>query len=244
LRITVLGCVSPYPWRGRPCPAYLVEGGGTKLLMDCGTGCLTRLDRYVQPHELDAVVLSHLHGDHMSDLLALHYAIDFRRKGKRVPLPVFAPPEPRDRFDLCSYKDIVEAHPISPGETLVVGELELDFQAAHHVVPTLAIRVRHAGVRLVYTADTGPPLEDLAQFAEGADMILAESTLRESDPDAPTGHLRAREAGELASMAGARRLALTHLLAGREPEGLDREAAAAFSGPVEICEPDKVMTIP
>ena len=75
MKLTVLGCNGPYPEPDGACSGYLLESGETRVLIDCGTGTLARLTAIMPPEKLDAVILSHLHYDHMSDMLPLIYKL-------------------------------------------------------------------------------------------------------------------------------------------------------------------------
>ena len=79
MRLTILGNNGPYPAPGGACSGYLLESdsGRTSLLLDCGPGVLAQLTQRVAVEDLDAIALSHLHYDHMSDMLPLHYALQF-----------------------------------------------------------------------------------------------------------------------------------------------------------------------
>ena len=68
--LTVLGRHGPYPRPGGACSGYFIEDGSTRVLIDCGSGVLSRLMEHVHPAHLDAIVLSHLHFDHAGGLLA------------------------------------------------------------------------------------------------------------------------------------------------------------------------------
>ena len=96
MKLQIFGNNGPYPAPGGACSGYLLssDSGETNLLIDCGTGVLTRLMADQRLDALDAVVLSHLHFDHMSDMLPMQYAIQFHPRKK--PLPVYCPlsPEP------------------------------------------------------------------------------------------------------------------------------------------------------
>ena len=87
MKLTVLGCNGPYPEPGGACSGYLLENGATRVLIDCGTGVLARLTAIMPPEKLDAVILSHLHYDHMSDMLPMIYKL----QGTGKKLPVYAP---------------------------------------------------------------------------------------------------------------------------------------------------------
>ena len=73
MQLKILGNNGPYPAPGGACSGYLLtsDSGQTRVLIDCGPGVLSRLTADCMPGELDAVLLSHLHYDHMSDILPM-----------------------------------------------------------------------------------------------------------------------------------------------------------------------------
>ena len=74
MRIIVLGCFGPYPPAGGTCSGYLLEKDGSFVLLDCGNGVLSKLQHFIKLKDLSAVILSHLHSDHVSDISILGYA--------------------------------------------------------------------------------------------------------------------------------------------------------------------------
>jgi ribonuclease BN (tRNA processing enzyme) len=68
LRFEVLGFAGAAPLEGA-CSSYVVSGGDRSVLLDCGPGTLERLWRRGLMQRLDAVVISHMHVDHVLDLL-------------------------------------------------------------------------------------------------------------------------------------------------------------------------------
>ena len=76
--LKILGNNGPYPAPGGACSGYLLQSdsGDTRILIDCGPGVLSRMMTEDCLDTLDAVVLSHLHYDHMSDMLPMQYAIN------------------------------------------------------------------------------------------------------------------------------------------------------------------------
>ena len=88
MKLTILGNNGPYPAPGGACSGYLLssDSGDTRILIDCGTGVLCRLMDECPPEALDAVVLSHLHFDHMSDMLPMQYALQFSRRATALPV--------------------------------------------------------------------------------------------------------------------------------------------------------------
>ena len=96
MKLTILGNNGPYPAPGGACSGYLLssDSGNTNVLLDCGTGVLSNLSRHLPWESLSAVILSHLHYDHMSDLLPMQYALQFHPRS--APLPVIAPETPSE----------------------------------------------------------------------------------------------------------------------------------------------------
>ncbi len=80
MKLTVLGNYAPYAPEGCATSGYLLESAGGKLLLDCGSGVLARLQRFTSPDEIGAVVLTHLHGDHIADMTLLRYALPYRKQ--------------------------------------------------------------------------------------------------------------------------------------------------------------------
>lgn len=73
MKLTVLGCLGAYPYKGEGTSSYLLESEGFHLLIDAGSTTLVRLENYLDPLKLDAVILSHYHHDHIADLGVLQY---------------------------------------------------------------------------------------------------------------------------------------------------------------------------
>ncbi|NLM46372.1 MAG: MBL fold metallo-hydrolase [Firmicutes bacterium] len=238
MQITVLGCFGPYPPAGGCCSGYLVRAKKTAVLLDCGNGVLSRLRYYLEPWELDAVVVSHLHSDHTADLFILRYALQFARQRQKQgeALPVFAPAEPKEEFVRLSYKEYLQARPARPGESLQIGELEFSFAPGVHAVPANIITVKSGQQKFVYSGDT-EYCPQLAQAAAGADLLLCEANFLRSDlENGGRNHLAAFQAAEIAGAAGVKRLVLTHHHPERKPEDALQEAGTVFSH-VELAYP-------
>ena len=223
MKLQIFGNNGPYPAPGGACSGYLLssDSGETNLLIDCGTGVLARLMADQQLDALDAVVLSHLHFDHMSDMLPMQYAIQFHPRKK--PLPVYCPlsPEPVRALLECPQYDLW------PAEDFTLGEMRVRFASARHPVETNAVSVECDGAKFVFTGDSNTStLVEL--FCSDADLLLADCGLSAADyrPTAP--HYSAALCGQLAKNTGAKRLLLTHLNPKYDPEALLAEARAEF----------------
>ena len=228
LTLTVLGCSGSFPGPGSACSGYLVDDGTTRVWLDAGSGTLANLQRHVALHEVDAVVLSHEHPDHWSDLegwnIVLRHFLD------RTGFPVYAPAGLNNR----TYEAMPDVawNDVADGDRVPVGTLEFTFSRTDHGPETLGARVDAGGRSLGYSADTGPGWS-LEALGDGLDLALCEATVP-ADQEGQMQHLSAGQAGASAKAAGAARLVLTHLWPTIDPVRAQDEGAAAFGAPVEL----------
>src|SRR5690625_3589619 len=82
LKLTVIGCWGGYPAPGGSTSAYMVEKNNFTLLIDLGSGSLSTLQAYKNVMDIDAVIISHYHSDHIADIGVLQYRSEERRVGK------------------------------------------------------------------------------------------------------------------------------------------------------------------
>jgi len=253
VKLTVLGRSPASPNPGEACAGYLIEGGGARLLVDIGPGVVAQLLRLHHPDELDAVVVSHMHADHMLDLVTLRYVYPWRARPRDQRLRVVLPPGSADQvLDLARgvgsarhFEDSFRLSEHDGSSPLGFAGLSLTPVETEHFIPCWGFRAEADGGLLAYTADSGP-CDALHALAEGADLFLSEATLRSLDEDAQPperrGHLTPAEAGAAARAGGVRRLLLTHLPV--DDDWSPREAAAAaFGGDVEIAQPSRTYEV-
>jgi ribonuclease BN (tRNA processing enzyme) len=253
-----VGCAGSFPSPDSPASCYLVEADDLQLrtwrvLLDLGSGALGPLQRHVRLDALDAVVLSHLHPDHFTDVCGLYV---FRRyaPGGPVPgtVPVYGPSGVAARIgqaygadpaDLGTAFDLRE---LADGRPVTLGPLTITPYRMEHPVEAYGFRVEaRAGRRtevLAYTGDTDA-CEALLPLAKGADLLLAEASFQEGRDEARGVHLTGLRAGQAAAEAGCRRLLLTHVPVWTEPEVVLAEARSAFPGPVELARPGAVHVV-
>ena len=247
MRVTVLGKSPSWQDAGGACSGYLVEDGGTALLLDCGNGVFAKLKARRDYATIDAVVLSHLHADHFLDLVPFAYALQHspRSTGARPPLhaPAGAGEVFRRVVGAWGSEDLIERafdlREYAPDDEPQIGSLRLRFAPMEHFVPTFAMEVRGEGAgRFVFGADTGPT-DTLVEFASGADLLMAEATLVVPDE----GHLTAGQAGEHAARAGVGRLVLTHITDELDDVAAVQEARRTYGGQVEVAREGAVYEV-
>lgn len=237
LRLTVLGCSTAAPHPASPAAGFLVEWGTTALLLDVGQGVIRNLQQVLEPHDLTAIVIGHMHADHYLDVVGLRYLYPWGEPAE-VPLPVHLPPGGRLRMDALAtaiserngfFDDAFDAVEYDPSSTIEIGELRVRFVRGRHYVPAWGVVVDAPdGTRLAYTGDTGPS-DSVAEGLRDADLLLVEAALR--DPrhdDLERGHMTPEEALDLARSARARSALLVHYAPGRraELEAMCREAGS------------------
>lgn len=254
MRLTVLGRSPASPNAGEACAGYLVEGGGGRVLVDVGPGVVAQLLRHHHPDELDAVVVSHMHADHMLDLVTLRYVYPWRSRPKDQRLRVVMPPGSADQLlDLARgvgnprhFEDTFRLSEHDGSSAMRLAGLEIRPIETVHYIPCWGFRLEADGRRLGYTADTGPS-DVVGQIGDDVDLLLSEATLRSLDEDAlppePRGHLLPAEAGAYARQAGARRLLLTHLPVDGDAAWAIRTAAEAFEGEAELAAPQRTYEV-
>lgn len=222
MKVTVLGMNGPFPAAGGACSGYLVQAGDTLIQLDMGTGTLAALSKLCAPENLTALVFSHWHFDHCSDVLPLLY-----RLSPDKPLDVYGPMD-----DLSPVRQILAAmpqvrlHTLAAGETVTIGQLELCVFTARHPVPAVMYRISDGANTLAYTGDTNTT-PDLPALAEKADLLLADGLFTDELWAEGKPHLSARQVAELARSARAKAVVITHLNPQIDPETLLKEARTA-----------------
>ncbi len=241
LSVTVLGSTGSYPGPGDTCSGYLIRIGDTALLVDAGPGVASELQRHTALADLDAVVLSHRHPDHISDFGVLRTALRYGLE--REGLPVFCPATVREAVVAAIGHEIeptIDWRVVQDGATAEVGPCMLTFSRTDHYVETLAVRIDAGDATVLYSADTGPGWSP-ASLGDGIDLALLEATLVERSNDVL--HLTAGEAGALAAAAAVAELALVHLPTGAEAGSYRREAERTFGRAVRIAERGDVFHV-
>jgi ribonuclease BN (tRNA processing enzyme) len=240
VELTVLGCSGSYGApAGGACSGYLLRSAGAVLWLDCGNGTLAALQRHVPVEDVSALVISHWHPDHCADVYGLHVLLKYGLG--RTGFPVFAPEGTETRLATLVDGDwggTFAWTAVGDGDTVTVGDGRLRFSRTAHPPPTMAVEITADGKRLVYTADTGPGWS-VEAFSPGADLVLSEASFQGGAGPRGAGdiHLSARQAGERARAAGARRLMLTHIWPGLDPTASIVEGSEAFGRDVLLAAP-------
>lgn len=264
IEIVLLGTGSPLVDPTRAGPATLVRAGGATFLFDCGRGVLMRAAAVgAQSGQLTALLLTHLHSDHITDLndvITSRWVTSFEPH----PLRVIGPPgtgtvvdgllaslAPDISYRLAHHEDLSWDPGVSVAEHLegvVYDEGGVRIVAAptdHRPVhPSVGYRIEHAGSAVVIAGDT-VPCDGLDRLCDGADALVHTVIRADLVEDVPIQRLQdildyhssVEQAAATAKRGGVGTLVLTHyvpaLVPGTEDEWRAR-AATEFDGVIEL----------
>jgi ribonuclease Z len=263
IEIILLGTGGPLPDPLRAGPATLVTAGQTRVLVDAGRGVLMRAAAVgVSAGALDAVLLTHLHSDHftdLGDLITSRWITSFESS----PLVVVGPPGTRAVVDailaslgpdigyrLAHHDDLnwdppVEVHEVTAGTAFTTADVTVTVAPTDHrpVTPSIGFRIT-SGERSVVVAGDTVTCDSLDELCLGADAIVHTALRRDiietiAIPrlqDVLDYHSSVEDAARTAARAGASTLVLTHYVPAPTAADLDdwrARAAAHFDGVVE-----------
>jgi ribonuclease Z len=264
VRIVTLGTGSPIPDPNRAGPSTLVQARGRDFLFDCGRGVLMRCAAAGSgPLQLDCVLLTHLHSDHVTDfndVLTMRWVMSPVRNPLQVVGPVGTAAFVRRTIEmlrddvgyrLAHHADLeweppVEVIEVEHGVVFDDGEVRISAEPTDHapVHPTVGYRVDADGAAVVIAGDT-VPCQGLDELCRGADVYVQtviRRALVEAIPvprlqDILDYHSSIEDAAATAQRAGGATLVMTHLVPapwpGTEQEWID-EAAELFDGEIIV----------
>ena len=244
MKLTIIGPWGGYPKANEASSGYLLEHHGFHLLIDCGSGVLSKLQTIIEPENLHGLIISHYHADHIADIGVLQHARLIQSfLGKKVDnLPIYAHNLNQQEFSKLTYKEITKGISYYPEELIVVGPFSVRFLKTNHPVACFAMRIEADGRSLVYSADTSYK-EEFVSFSKDADLLLCECSLYGDQNGSNAGHMTSLDGGKLASKANVRQLVLTHLPHYGRLEQLKEEASTLYNGPIVLAQSGLSFTL-
>jgi ribonuclease BN (tRNA processing enzyme) len=211
--------------------------------MDCGSGVVHRMGAIgANWLGITHLAITHFHPDHTLDLTTLMFAWKYGTLPPRsAPLTIFGPvgiAKVIDDFASIYGESVrdpgfpVTMRELVPGERVDLGDgVTLEPHKVPHTAESVAYSVERGGARLVYTGDTGFDTA-VAEWARGADVLLAECSLPESL--AVPSHLTPAQVGVMAEVAEPGRLVLTHFYPPVLEDDVAEIIALRYSGEVVL----------
>lgn len=246
LQLTPLGTSPAWYNPGEPTTGFLLEADGYRLLIDCGAGVISRyLQHFGGSAPIDAIVITHVHADHVVDLVPLKYGIQYGDLSAWKPR-LLLPPGAHERLRRMVsawdgpadfFEQTFEVEDYGVDSPFPVGPFSIESHEVPHFIEAFALRISTGAATFGYTSDLGPS-KGAAEFMRGVDLLLCEATLPEDHDESPEhrGHLTGSEAGTIARDAGAHSLLLTHIPAEVGEDAAIAAARSTFDGPVAAAQ--------
>jgi len=241
----VLGSSGSWPGPDRACSGYLVRTATTNIVVDLGPGALANLHHHLPPDGfagIDAIMVSHAHPDHWTDLAGLSVGLRYFLGIDHLDLYAGAETLAAAEQLLSGLTPPFVPHVVADGDRVTVGDVTVRCSATDHPVPTFAMRFDTPDACVAYTADTGANWS-LDALGPGIDVAVCEATFTEATDRGFGGHLTARQAGAMAADAGVSHLVLTHLAPGTDPVAAQAEATEVFGGVVTVAHDGLVVPV-
>jgi ribonuclease BN (tRNA processing enzyme) len=227
--------------------AYLVRHLDGDLLLDLGQGSFPRLAAAMEPSDLLAVLVSHLHPDHFVDLVPLRHYLRWQLALPRR-VRVIGPTGLDRRLDGLHGEPgfsaaTLDIEPLSVGFRRI-GPFTVEAALVTHTEESYGFRVSvDDGPGLVYSGDCGRA-EDLDRLVRPGDTLLCEVSFGAGPVPADAAHLAGPEVGSLAARTKAGQVLLTHLLMRRDRDATIASVRATFDGPVRFVDPGDRIELP
>jgi ribonuclease BN (tRNA processing enzyme) len=250
MELLVVGSGAAYPDRpGTASSCYVVLHDGVALCLDLGQGAFAGLAGRLEPAEMAAVVVSHLHPDHFVDLVALRHYLRYEFDPSRC-VRVIGPMGLGQRLDgvtgetdfaagTLAIEDRREGH-------VAVGPFDVESLLVTHTAGSFATRITLAsapdGPALVYSGDCGRA-GDLAPLIRRGDVLLCEAAFGSGPIPVPDLHLDGAAVGHLAADTHVSLVLLTHIQMKRDPAATLAAVRAEFGGPVVLARDSDRVTV-
>jgi ribonuclease BN (tRNA processing enzyme) len=236
MNVTCLGRYGPYPAPLGRTTSFLLQTEQTAILVDFGSGALSQLLDFIGIDRVDAILLSHLHADHISDMRVLALMLTrFVLQGKRAKLPVYLPDSPDWEYKDIASQPAFSAFAIDTESAIDIGDCVISFKRTIHPVLCYAMRIQSPNATLVYSADSVYD-ESLIPFIQGADVFLCDAAFTRENQPSDAVHMTSEQAAALAKRAKAGSLWLTHLNPTTDEKSLISQAKAVFPNARTVIE--------
>ncbi|MDP2624587.1 MAG: ribonuclease Z [Candidatus Peregrinibacteria bacterium] len=260
MKLTILGSGTGIIRKERSAAAFLLEVEGRLLLFDCGWGAgLKIIEAGYDIQELDHILISHPHSDHMGNLMSILQSIlvsgfYYPETKRSKPLHLHGYPGFTKDYEKLRSIHFPERH--EPYEVhhydhhtsdQFFGALNISSREVEHVpyFKAVSYRVDHKEKSFVYSGDCGYD-KALIELAGNADFALLEMSIDPkmyAEQGPRPNHISGYEAGLIASKAGVKKLGLFHLYDKATDEEIEAEVSKEFQGKLIITQDLQVIKV-
>jgi len=271
--IVLTGTGSPIPDANRAGPSTLIKVEDTHILVDAGRGVVMRMAAAgSMPPFLAAVVITHLHSDHicdLNDIMTTHWVMTQGNATLKIYGPMGTAEFVKRQlhaleldvgYRIAHHEPLTEGPKVDvielePGDSFTISEVQVTTAATMHapVHPTIGFRFEHGGSSAALVGDTLPcaGVDELVASADVYVQTVIRQDIVEQIPnvmlqDILDYHSGVVEAAETAARVGAKRLVMTHMVPAPTPEQYPEWialAAAHYDGEIIIGDDLTTITI-
>lgn len=207
MKLNVIGCYGLIPTIKGANGSYLLEVGGLKILLDIGAGSLIDLRKVCELDDIDVIILSHLHCDHINDLhVSRHYYYKYTNK----VMPLYTPKGPQKELNMFVNEPCFDIKFIENNMQVNINGVKISFKEGQHTIPSFITKIEYEGKSFVYSGDT-LLCDNLKEMVKNADFALLDSAFTEETKPEGTMHMSSYECAKLGKEMNIKKIMLTHL---------------------------------
>lgn len=217
--VRFLGSGNAFADGGRSHACIYITAPDVSLLLDCGGSSLPMIKRYLDPAAIDAIAVTHLHGDHFG---GIPFVLDEQKwTGRRKRIVLAGPPSLEARVRMVAEGFGIDMATLGYEAPFVVlgrveqrlsGAMIAAFPVTHSpAAEPHGLRVRVGDTLIAYSGDARWS-EELVDVARGADLFICEATnfATAEEQDNPV-HISYETLMANRARLDCRRIVLTHL---------------------------------
>lgn len=229
MKVKVIGKYGRYCAKNEATNCFLLQtDNGKNIVVDMGSGSLSKLQNYIDIAQIDMVIITHLHFDHMCDLGTLAYAVQYL---KMPQLVVYMPKKPSNVASVLSMPQF-EVKFIQNELELCVDNIKIQFKNTLHPVETYSLVIESANKKLVYTSDSADE-KLIKENCKGANIVICNTCILDTEYKEGAPHCRVKTFAE--AVPKDCKMYLAHLTSGDEDKIL-QEAKQYHSNAEIVCD--------